>query len=77
MYWFSSFWLLSLSTIVSRRAHVAASGVLRSCSWLSRAHCVGTPHPLHSLICSGQLGGFPVLAVVSTTAMNIGMHVSS
>ena len=38
--------------------------------------CIYVPHLLYAFICLGFLGCFHILSIVSSTAINIGVHVS-
>ena len=70
--------LTSLTMIISRSIHVAANGIISFFfnGWVI-FHCIYICHIFFiHLSVSGHLGCFPVLAVVPSAAMNIGVHVS-
>ena len=70
MWWLSfSFWLTSLRVVVSSCVLVSADGIVPFCSVC--VYCVFT----HSSL-DGHLGRLQVLAVVSSAAENIRVHVS-
>ena len=66
--------LTSFSVINSTSIQVAPNGI-NSCYWLSNItlYICATSY---LLICQGQLGWLHVLAIVNSTAVNIGLHVS-
>ena len=59
--WYFSFWLNSLSMIISRSNHVAANGISSFLfyGWVI-FHCIYVPHLLYPFICHGQVGCFHV-----------------
>ena len=71
-----SFWIPSLSMIISRSIHIAANGIISFFLWLS-----SIPLYMYSIFfiyssVSGHLGYFHVLAIVNSAIMNTGVHVS-
>ena len=67
----------SPSIIYSRSIHLAANGNISLFLKLSVCVCVYTYHIfLSRLSVDGHLGGFHVLTVVNSAAMNIGVRVS-
>ena len=67
---FASFWLTSLSVIISRSTHVASNGSLfHSFSWLSNIPlCVYTTDLFIHLSVDGRLGYLYILATVNSTS---------
>ena len=74
-------WYLSFSVLLhslwqslgpSMWLHMA---LFRPFLWLSTFHCKHVPHHLYSSV-NGYLDCFHVLAIVNSTVMNIGVHVS-
>ena len=76
--WYLSFsgWLTSLSIIICESTHVSANGIISSFfhSWVI-FHFIYVPH-LYSFICWWTFRLFAVLAIVNSSAMNIGVRVS-
>ena len=61
----------------SRSIHVIASGIhfILFNGWVI-FHCIYEPHLLNTFLCWWTLGCFYVLDIVSSAAMNVGVHVS-
>ena len=70
-------WVMSLSIILSRSIHVFVHGkiFIFFYGWVV-FHCVYIPHLPYPFICLWKLGCFHILAIVSNTALNTGVHVS-
>ena len=67
---------IDIDILVGQKVHLGfsiASCVKTLMSFLANPICATSSS--HSSV-SGQLGGFHVLSVVNSTAMNIGVHVS-
>ena len=69
-------WLTSLSMIISKSIHVSANGIISffMAKWYAVVY-VYHNFFIHSPV-NGYLGGFYILAIVNSAAMNIGGHVS-
>ena len=84
-----SFWLTSLSLVISRCVHVGPNGIISFYSWLSSiwlyplSVCVCVyiyiyihTYTYHNFIHSSVNDCYHVLAIVNRTAIDIGVHVS-
>ena len=71
-----SFWLISLSMIISRSIHLGANGIsfFFFYGW-AILHCVYVPHLLNPFIYWWTFEIFPCLGYCSNTGMNIGVPV--
>ena len=74
-YLFFSFWLTSHCITDSRFIHITKMTQFHSFLWLI-FHCICVPQLLYSFICRCTSNCYHVLAIVSSFAINIGMHVS-
>ena len=72
-----SFWLVSLSTIISSYIHIAPNGIILFFFMAEQYSILHMYHMfLTHLSVDGHLGCFHVLAIVYTAAVNTGVHVS-
>ena len=71
-----SFWLTSLSMIISSCIHVAASGIISFFFMAEWYSIVCMYHLCQLFICQWIFRLGPCLAIVNSATMNIGVHVS-
>ena len=64
-----------LSMVISWCVHAVANGITPFFSWLDNIYCVYHSFFIHSSI-DGNLGGFKILAIVDSAALNVGVHLS-
>ena len=71
-----SFWLTSLSMIISRSIYVLANGIISFFLWLSSIHCTFLPRLFYPFLCQWTFSCFHVLAIVTSVTVNTQVHVS-
>ena len=74
MVFFFSFWLTSLSMMISICIHFAVNGIISFFFTAEEYATVCMYHFIH-LSADGHLGCFHVLLIVNSTTMSIGVHV--
>ena len=67
-----SFWLTSLSMIISSCIHVAANGIILFYGW-GVFHCIYAPHLLYPSV-DGLLACFHVLGIMNCATVNLGVR---
>ena len=70
-------WLPSLSTVISRSIYAAGSGLISSFFLMAESYSIVTvPHLLCHPSVHGHTGCFPIMAIVNSAAVNVGMQAS-